>query len=707
MYSLKLALAADHVGRRLTDEAVETLALRDLRVEQKRFVLNGRKIMLRGTLDCCEFPLTGYPAMEPEPWRRIFRILREHGLNHMRCHTWTPPEAAYVAADELGVMIQVELPVWHPVQAGTPLSDFIRDEARRVIAAYGNHPSFAMLAIGNEIDGEWNHLDDLTAFLRAEDEGRRLYTSHANNRSPEPLPQADYFVSGYHRTSMVRIHGNMESAGGRDYSLAVAECRTPLVTHEMGQCVVHPDFTEIPKYKGVLKPYNLKRFRRQMQKNGTLAMAETFKQVSGHVAWKMSYKADIEAALATPGYGGFQLLGLNDFPGQGEALVGLLDTFWDGKGLMTPGEFRQFCGETVPLLRMDKTVWSTRAEFAGKVLVNHHGREALANQCLRWRIFDDANTTLAGGEFRLDLPQGEVTRAGEIRFFLREVREPKRLHIELELAGTSIRNAWWIWAYPETETVAAGPDVVLATTQDEAREALRNGRKVLLALPHALAAVDHERFLRTVFNPLFWSKRNIPTVHPGTLGAVCDPKHPALAGFLTEAGHDWQWQHLLNQGVAIDLTGLRGIAPIVTCIDDFHRGRHMAFVIEGRVGRGHLLLSGFDLTTDLDNRITAKYLRRSLIQYLAATGELPETRLNLDEIFKPRPLKDARVLHVEFGNPGFRRRPRPGRRLVFRLADTHGGNRSGISARDSHRHGADVPVCGHPLRAVPTETGRR
>ena len=63
-------------------------------------------------------------------------------------------------------------------------------------------------------------------------------------------------------------------------------------------------------------------------------------------------KEDLEANLRTPYIYGFELLDLHDYLGQGTALVGILDPFWDSKGYVTPNEWRQFCDETVLLARI-------------------------------------------------------------------------------------------------------------------------------------------------------------------------------------------------------------------------------------------------------------------------------------------------------------------------------------------------------------------
>lgn len=134
------------------------------RVEQGRnhVRVNGRDIHLRGVLDCCVFPLTGYPATDVKEWKRIFHTVKDYGMNHVRFHSWCPPEAAFDAADELGLYLQVELPMWIKDVGQYPARrDFFEKEMYAILDEYGNHPSFILFCNGNENEGDFAVLEDL------------------------------------------------------------------------------------------------------------------------------------------------------------------------------------------------------------------------------------------------------------------------------------------------------------------------------------------------------------------------------------------------------------------------------------------------------------------------------------------------------------------------------------------------------------------
>lgn len=293
------------------------------------------------------------------------------GTLALRASAWnadgerTPPEAAFAAADRMGFILHVETPVWTVLGSDPRVDAFVHAETDRILRAYGNHPSFCMLCVGNEPSGrnQKAFLSEIVTEWKAADP-RRLYTSCAGWPI---IPESDY-----HSTPALR--GQAWGAGLRgrfnawelstdvDYTDHVARLKGPIVFHEIGQYCAYPNFREIPKYTGVLRPYNLEAARDSLARNHMLDQADDFLAASGK--WQaLLYKEEIETALRTPGFGGFQLLDLHDFPGQGTALLGILDAFWDSKGYVTAREHRRYCCKTLPLWRMKKVVWTQDEAF--------------------------------------------------------------------------------------------------------------------------------------------------------------------------------------------------------------------------------------------------------------------------------------------------------------------------------------------------------
>ena len=627
LYDLRLVLTAGAYR----DVRQDVLAVRDFGTRGKQFVLNGRPIFLRGTLECATFPLTAYPPTTLEPWGRLFRTARSYGLNHFRFHSWCPPEAAFVAADRAGFLLQVELPTWSfNVGKDEKLSSFVRDEAQRILREYGNHPSFTMLSLGNELRGDWTFMDNLVGELKRIDP-RRLYTFSSDCYRGAPGPTSDYYVSLGTKSGAIRIRGSRfaAEAGGTDYDFSskVAEIPVPLVAHELGQWAVYPSYDEIAKYTGVLKARNLEGFREQLAERGMADQAPTFQQASGKFSWSI-YKEDIETALRTPGFGGIQILQLQDFPGQGEALVGLLDSFWESKGILMPAQVCEFLSETVPLLRFSKFTWTNNETFRATAEVAHYGKTPLTAAVFEWTLTDDAGGVRASGILGpRTVENGNVTALGEIAIPLSRVAEASRLRIVLQIPNTEIRNGWDIWVYPKRGAPEQPGAVTIARQFDgDTLQKLQQGDKVLLLLPEGARG---QSLLRTAFLPVFWSGSHFER-QAATLGVLTDPGHPALADFPTDTHGNWQWWELMERAPVFILDDTPpGFRPGIQVIDDLHRNHKLGALFETRVGKGSLLVCSFDLDSGLADRPVAAQLRRSVLAYMNSSRFQPPVELDL------------------------------------------------------------------------------
>ena len=310
-----------------------TFGVRQLSNENSQLHINGRQLFLRGTLECAIFPLTGHPPTNRAGWEKVFGTARQYGLNHIRFHSWCPPEAAFAVADSLGFYLQIELPLWSLQVGEDPKANqFLRDEAGRMSREYGNHPSFCLWSMGNELEGRIGFLTSLMTHLQQTDK-RHLYTTTTYSFQEPigtwPEPADDYFVTQRTKLGWVRGQGvfNQEPPSfASDYSASLVGMPVPLITHEVGQYAVFPNLAEIKKYTGVLEPISLISIRNDLQKKGLLPLAADYLHASGNLA-AILYKEELERILRTKGASGIQLLDLHDFPGQGTADIGLLDAF--------------------------------------------------------------------------------------------------------------------------------------------------------------------------------------------------------------------------------------------------------------------------------------------------------------------------------------------------------------------------------------------
>lgn len=620
-----------------TENGIDTLrikfGIRNLKTSEGDLYLNDNRMFVRGNLECIIFPKTGYPPMQKSEWTKLFSTAKSYGLNTFRFHSWCPSAVAFEAADEIGFYIQVELPHWS-LEVGKDMAsfDFLRQEAQAILKAYGNHPSFCFFSMGNELEGDFGKLNNLVAELKHKDK-RHLYSTTTftfqKGITGAPQPQDDFYVTQWTNKGWVRGQGvfNDEPPSfSKDYTASTDSIFLPIISHEIGQYSVYPDLTEIEKYKGNLRPLNFIAVKNDLRKKGLLSLSPSFLQASGKFA-TLLYKEEIERALKTKSFDGIHLLQLQDFPGQGTALVGLLNAFWQSKGLVTAKEFRQYNSELTPLIRYPKAVYTNDESFiASAELANFY--KPLRNAELIWKIKDAKNNVLETGSFeKSDYSIGNCLPVGEIEFDLKKIKSAQKLTIEVSVKGTQYRNEWNIWVYPSLLKENSG--VVLVTgSLTEALEALEKGGKVLLC-----PSPDTLKGIAGKFVPVFWSPVHFPD-QPGTMGLLIKANHKALKNFPTDFYSNWQWWDLTIKSKTLIVDSLPDKAIIVRPIDNFVRNQNLSNLFEAKLGAGRLVFCSIDVISDLEKRAQAKQLRYSLLKYMNSKDFNPEASLTQEQLKK-------------------------------------------------------------------------
>lgn len=628
MYTLSLTCRS---GKETVSKET-AFGMREIKGSQGILSVNGNRVFLRGTLECCIFPLTGTPPMTEEGWTKVFSVAKEWGLNHLRFHSWCPPQAAFKVADKMGFYVQVELPLWSlTVGEDEKTNQFLYQEFDHIIREYGNHPSFCLMSIGNELQPDFRFLNSMAKYMKEQD-NRRLYTTTTftfeKGHGGHPEPEDEFFITQWTDNGWIRGQGIFDQEPpcfNKDYSAATQEVKVPLISHEIGQYAVYPNLKEIDKYTGVLDPLNFKAVKRDLQQKGMYDKADRFLEASGKLAVQL-YKEEIERAMKTPNFSGFQLLDLHDFPGQGTALVGLLDAFWDSKGVTDASFFRQFCAPVVPLARFAKAVYSGDENFTASVEIANYSDRDINDRRINWKLNDSEGRNISQGVLSASAVQkGRITRLGEIYADLGKVKEAAKLTFEVSIEGTAWKNSWSVWVYPPIGSYDTG-GVVLTQSVDEALAALDKGRKVLLS-PKA----GQLEGLEGKFLPVFWSPVHFPK-QAGTMGLLCDPQHAALRHFPTDMHSDWQWWNLVKNSKVLIADSLPNIEPVVESVDNFANNRRLVSVFETNCGKGKLIVSAMDLLSDSNDKPEVKQLLYSLISYMNSASFAPKSRLGEADI---------------------------------------------------------------------------
>jgi len=669
---LNINLSVNSDGIKSISSKQIDFGMREFQQKGRHIYINGKRVFLRGRVDSANYPLTGYPPMKKEEWIELFRKLKLYGINHWRFHSWFPPKAALLAADEVGIYLQPELPNQsydmdnknsydetfqkmyvidnigvETARVNMTLKEYLHREGKLIFKYFGNHPSFTMFTLGNEL-GRNKAMFDLVENFK-EIDPRRLYAQGSNNMPLNPsIAQGDDFFVTARASGKYGIRGSFAvhlcpkikphieytpPSSLHTYSMALENVNAPIISHEVGQFQVSPDFNDIPKFTGVTRGRNYEIFRERLEKANMLDQADDFVQASGKLA-VICYREDIEAALRTPDFAGFQLLDIQDFPGQGTAPVGILNVFMESKGLVSPEKWSQFCCEVVPLLKMKKYTWTNNELFTGIIEIAHYGENGFINAELNWKLVNRKGELYNDGKFTdVDIERGGLTRIGEISLPLNRIEKAEKMKILIQIEGTKYKNEYDIWVYPDTtDTIIPDGVVVTESLNPETVQHLKNGGKAIIFPDHD--ELDH--CIEGAFQTDFWCypmfargalRRGIEPA-PGSLGFICDPGSPLLAHFPTEFHSNWQWWHLVKncKPIILDETPAN-YKPMIQTIDNFTRNHKLGMIFETKYGSGSLLVCAIDLL-NLQDKPEARQLYYSILKYVESEHFSPQVELD-------------------------------------------------------------------------------
>ena len=612
-------------------------------------LINDQPVFLRGNLDCVHFPLTGYPSAKLEDWERIFKIYKDHGLNHVRFHSWCPPEAAFKAANRLGIYIQAEASIWidgwmstdmvargrpemdtkgHPSGLGhdAQRDEFVVAEMNRVVDHYGNHPSFIMFCIGNELgNSNFDVMEKWISDLKNKDP-RRLYAASTARK----ITAADDYLVTHHIQGIGNTRGLNGPRTDWDFENVYSKMNIPVIAHEIGQWPVYPSWHEIDKYQGVLKARNFEEFKAIAEKNGIADQHEDLRQASGALN-QIMYKYEIESFLRTKSCAGVQLLSMQDYQGQGEALIGWLDAHWENKGITTPEKFRKHFDETVPLLRMEKFVWTEDETFEAGAQLFHYGQHDLMNAEFFCQILSADGEILMEDQWLDDkVVPGSLMDIGNISMPLKDLPKAQKLTVSLQVKDTRFKNEWNIWVFPKYSTTFDEPsDIFISDKWDDiTTDALLSGGKVLLV---ANNLGTEETSVKMNFYPLYWSLTFFPGQGKTGIGMLLQDQHPAFQQFPTSHHSDWQWEPISGDARAFLLNDMpKDYKPIAQTVDDFHRNNKEGSIFELKVGNGKLLVCGFNVNSQ--SSPVARQLRNSLISYMQSSAFNPDQTMPMEKL---------------------------------------------------------------------------
>ncbi|MBR0224374.1 MAG: hypothetical protein IJL93_08895 [Bacteroidales bacterium] len=615
-----------------------TFGIRHFLAKDGRLTLNGRRIFLRGEANCAVFPETGYCPMTVEAWRSILKAYRAYGVNCVRFHSHCPPEAAFIAADEMGMLMQPELSHWNPKHAFSTeeARAYYAMEARQIICHLANHPSFVMLTLGNELhfdEADRPFVSSLLESLRAAD-STRLYANGSNAfyGTLGPDPASDFFTASDDRGRPLRATSagpqgwlnQAEPSAVRDYSVEMALFRRdsaqPVFSFEVGQYEILPDFSEISSYQGIARPDNLLHMQRKMRSASLEAKWKRMVEATGESALQC-YRTEVEAALRTGDFSGISLLGLQDFPGQGTALVGMMDAHLQPKpySFGSPERFSAFFRDVLPLALLPKFVFTVGESLRVPVRLANYGKTDLTGH-LFWTLTGCGFSQSGSGDIII-APSGGLTGIGCVKAELSGLPEATRLTLTLSFCGH--QNTYPLWVYPDVHPVCPENVYECRVLDEKALSVLTAGGRVYLAPDSTADALPHS--VPAHFSPDFWSVCTFPQ-QSGTMGQLIDASHPLFRHFPTETFSTWQWHAIASQRA---LLLPHPMPAIIAEMDSCAFLCPMAKLFECRCHGGRLLVSSLGLH-HLAHRPEARALQQAIYDYMSSDEFRPAQELPLE-----------------------------------------------------------------------------
>lgn len=641
LYTLTAKLHTDRLT--FPDTATITFGMREVAVKGTQVSINGKAVHFRGNVDCAIFPVDGYPHMDNDWWKKLWLLYKDWGMNLVRFHSWCPPEAAFAAADEVGIYLQPECSEWASDYKEDQFK-FLMDESKAILRCYGNHPSFIMMALGNEKSIREEYLESLFAVWKKDK--RRLYTGKTGGKPL--LDAADYYVGGasskgtkarYYLSWPPRPEPSyfylFQPSTARDYVQAVKDDPRPFISHEIAQRCSYPDVINLPeKFTGSLQPTYLDIARDQLKERGMLEQVPDFVNASGK--WQVEmYKEEIEANLRTTGIGGFHLLSLQDFPGQSTAPVGFMDFFYDAKPYVTSSEIRKFCGPLVILARMKKRTWFADEQFKAAVELYNFSGKLFSPSKTTCTIKSGNGKIIHQEEFQPETYKDEGIRpVGNFTVDLSSFPVPAKYTLEISM--DEIINNWDFWIYPQSLLSVATEDIIISKTfNEDVKIALDNGKTVLL-LPERDQLKGK---LVQCFGTFYWTAFDFHGGESSACGLLTDPEHPVFKYFPTDFHGNWQWWELLVKASPMILDDFEAknpfpkhYKPLIQMVPSWKVNRKLSVLTEVEAGNGKLMLCSMDIASDLDNRKVAAQFRYSLLKYLLSEDFKPDTAVNYDTI---------------------------------------------------------------------------
>lgn len=599
--------------------------IRRLTAEDTALLFNGIPVYLRGVCEHCYYPDTVHPNHDPAFYRNVVRKLKELGFNFIRFHTHIPPEEYMQAADELGILLQVESPNYTSLE-----------EYRQIVAFCRRHTSVVIFCCGNELEMDEPYIAHMACCAQAVHEGTdALFSPMSALRGVEYFWQADvkdehvvYTPFRRHPVRQETLNGfcdlyNSYTLGQTSYSSLTAApevldswsslYRKPRLSHEICIQGTYTDLSLTDRYADsrIGQTAMFTSLKAHLKEMGLLSKAPLFFRNSSQ--WQRRLRKHcFEATRLCRTLSGYDFLGPIDTHWHTFGYdVGMMNEFYELKPGETLRNVQMYNAPTVLLTDLGTNfVFTAGEELSFNLFTSHYGPEPLANALLNIRLTMDGRL-IESRKLTVDsVNNGEITLLHRFRARMPAVDTPAALtlYVTLECGDTYAENEWELYLFPEAQAEPGDVLVLENPDNDTLVEALLDGKDVLL-----LGAAPFVS-LPTSFQMSLAGRTN------GNLATVI-ADHPSLEGLPHEGFCGWQFRRLLEGGSAVCFHDMSvPFDPIIEVASSHKYAIRQSILFEFNALKGRMLVCGFQFC---DSDPAARWLKSRLICYMQSEAFAP------------------------------------------------------------------------------------
>lgn len=612
--------------------------IRRLVADGIRLYLNGKPFMFRAICEHGYYPLTVHPPRDKSYYRAVVRKLKELGFNAIRFHTWVPMPEYMEAADELGVLIEVETPNNTPYREWCDIVHYAR-----------RYTSPVMYSSGNEmvIDEDYiEHLRACAALVHGDSDA--LFSPMSAMRGIEYVLSGEIVDEPFaHNPGRLAVIGefcdvyNTYSRGGTSYrsdggdAEYLERCNKvygkPLLSHEICINGTYIDLSLKDRYRGsrIGDTELFTSVERHLTDKGLIDRAPIYYKNSA--AWQqIMRKHCFELCRRLDTFAGYDFLGDIDHHWHTFGYcVGMMNEFYELKIGETVDNVRRYNSDAVLLADLPRrTNFKSGEKVEIPLLISNYG-EPISRATLSIRVVGGGKVYLRR-EVRLsDIKVGEITELYRLAFNMPRAEKPMALKLCVSLSGgnTDCDNRWEMYVFPKAmprvprERVQNTAGVVIADdmSSDELWDAMKAGKRVLLFSAGPFARVDN------AFQISIAGRTN------GHLATVIADS-PLMKDFPHEGWCSWQFREMMKDShtAALDLP-TADFAPIIEIASSYKNARREALIFEYRIGDGKLLVCTLNLK---ESDPGAMWLKNRLIEYAMGDEFDPKVSLSFAELYE-------------------------------------------------------------------------